>query len=97
MKAGVKIYEYKPGFVHSKLYLADDLFAIMGSVNLDYRSLAHNFENAVWSYGTQTVLEVKKDIEKVFEDCVLIEKGMVKMNLLQSIWVGAIRIFAPLL
>ena len=47
IKAGVKIYEYTPGFIHSKIYLVDDAYAIVGTVNLDYRSLAHNFENGV--------------------------------------------------
>jgi len=47
MDAGVEIYEYEPGFVHAKVYLADDEYAMVGTINLDYRSLVHNFENGV--------------------------------------------------
>ena len=50
MDAGVKIYEYTPGFVHSKQVLADDEMAVVGSINFDYRSLVHHYENAVWMY-----------------------------------------------
>lgn len=52
MDAGVKIYEYTPGFVHSKQVLADDEMAVVGSINFDYRSLVHHYENAVWMYRT---------------------------------------------
>ena len=44
MTAGVKIYEYEPGFIHAKSYLADDAYAMIGTINLDYRSLVHHFE-----------------------------------------------------
>ena len=47
MDAGVKIYEYTPGFVHSKQVLADDEMAVVGSINFDYRSLVHHYENAI--------------------------------------------------
>ncbi len=47
MNAGIKIYEYESGFVHAKTYLADDETAIVGTVNMDYRSLVHHFENCV--------------------------------------------------
>lgn len=47
MDAGVKIYEFEPGFVHAKVYLSDDKYAIIGTINLDYRSLVHHFENGI--------------------------------------------------
>ena len=47
MAAGVKIYEYEPGFIHAKSYLVDDDYAMIGTINLDYRSLVHHFENGV--------------------------------------------------
>jgi cardiolipin synthase len=47
MKSGVRIYEYKPGFIHAKSYIADDDYAMIGTINLDYRSLVHHFENGV--------------------------------------------------
>ena len=55
LKSGVRIYEYKPGFIHAKMYVCDDMTAMIGTINLDYRSLVHHFENGVWLYGTSTV------------------------------------------
>ena len=62
VKAGVRIYEYTPGFMHSKTVVIDDKAAIVGSVNWDYRSLYLHFESAVWMCGTPTVLEVRDDL-----------------------------------
>ena len=67
VKAGVRIYEYTPGFMHSKTVVADDKCAIVGSVNWDYRSLYLHFESAVWMCGTDTVLDVRDDLLKSFE------------------------------
>lgn len=58
---GVKIYEYTPGFIHAKNFLADDEYAVCGSINLDYRSLVHNFECAVWMYGTESIHAMRQD------------------------------------
>ena len=56
---GVKIYEYEPGFIHAKTYLADDKYAIIGTINLDYRSLVHHFENGVWLYNCDSIMDLK--------------------------------------
>ena len=66
LKAGVKIYEYTPGFIHAKSMVCDDECAVVGTINLDYRSLYHHFENAVYFAGCQAVLDVKQDCEEVF-------------------------------
>lgn len=58
---GVKIYEYTPGFLHAKNFIADDSTAVCGSINLDYRSLVHNFENAVWMYGADCIRDMRDD------------------------------------
>ena len=50
LASGVKIYEYTPGFIHSKQVLADDEVAVVGTINFDYRSLVHHYENAVLLY-----------------------------------------------
>ena len=67
VKAGVHIYEYTPGFMHSKTMVVDDKAAIVGSVNWDYRSLYLHFESAVWMVGTDTVHDVYYDLQKSFE------------------------------
>lgn len=62
MAAGVTIYEYEPGFIHAKSYLADDEYAMIGTINLDYRSLVHHFENGVWMYKCECINALKSDI-----------------------------------
>ncbi|MGO3733117.1 MAG: cardiolipin synthase [Vagococcus sp.] len=61
IEAGVKIYEYTPGFIHSKTFVVDDLYATVGTVNLDYRSLFLHFECGVWMYKTTAVQDVYED------------------------------------
>ncbi len=66
-KYGVKIYEYTPGFIHAKQVLCDDDVGIVGTINLDYRSLLHHYENAVWMYKTSALKEMKDDFNEIFE------------------------------
>ena len=61
IQAGVKIYEYESGFVHAKTYLSDDETAIVGTINMDYRSLVHHFENGVWIYNHKVIEDIKRD------------------------------------
>ncbi len=97
MEAGVKIYEYTPGFIHAKCYLTDDEIAMVGTINLDYRSLVHHFENGVWMYKTECVAEIKKDMHETLQKCVCITTEMEKPNLLQRFFRSVAKIFAPLL
>ena len=66
LKAGVRIYEYTPGFIHAKSMVCDDACAVVGTINLDYRSLYHHFENAVYFSGCEAVDKVKRDCEDTF-------------------------------
>ena len=66
MKSGVKIYEYTPGFIHAKSMVCDDEAAVVGTINLDYRSLYLHFENAVYFSHCDAVAAVKQDGEDVF-------------------------------
>ncbi len=70
LESGVRIYEYAPGFIHAKQFLSDDVKAIVGSINLDYRSLKWNYECAVYICNNDTVLEIKEDFLKTFDACV---------------------------
>jgi cardiolipin synthase len=69
MGAGVKIYEYTPGFLHSKCMVSDDECAVVGTINFDYRSLYHHFENAVYLANCPAVEAVKQDAEQTFALC----------------------------
>ena len=97
MKAGVKIYEYEPGFIHAKCYLADDTTAMIGTINLDYRSLAHHFENGLWMYKCDSIEDIRKDFADTFDQSILIEKGMLKKGPLRSLIRSLVKIFAPML
>lgn len=64
---GVKIFEYTPGFIHAKMCIADDKVAIIGTINMDYRSFFLHFENAVLFYGSSVVTSVYTDIVKIMD------------------------------
>lgn len=97
MDAGVKIYEYEPGFVHAKSYLVDDEFAMIGTINLDYRSLVHHFENGIWMYQCESINEMKADIEDTMSKSIEIHPDTLRINLLQRFIRSVIRIFAPMM
>lgn len=69
IKCGIKIYEYLPGFIHSKLFLTDDHCGTVGTINLDYRSLYLHFECGVWMYNTNAIIQMKQDFTETFEQC----------------------------
>ena len=97
MRAGVKIYEYKPGFIHAKSYIADDDYAMIGTINLDYRSLVHHFENGVWMYKCDAIRDIKKDVENTLDVSVEIKPEMLKTGLFMRFIRSVVRIFAPML
>lgn len=69
IKVGVKIYEYTPGFMHEKVLIIDDDFAINGTINFDYRSFYHSFECGVLFYRTNSIGHMKKDFLDLFPQC----------------------------
>ena len=97
MDAGVRIYEYEPGFIHSKTYIADGKYAIVGTVNLDYRSLVHHFENGVWMYKTDSIADIKSDLDKTLDKCIEVTADMLKMGRISKLIRSFIRIFAPMM
>jgi cardiolipin synthase len=66
---GVRIYEFTPGFCHAKMSIVDDLMATCGTINMDYRSLYHHFENGCLYADCGAVMETKKDFEETFAQC----------------------------
>ena len=69
VRNGVKIYEWTPGFCHAKMSVADDCMATCGTINLDYRSLYHHFENGCFMADCGTVLEIRRDLEHTITQC----------------------------
>ena len=98
LDAGVKIYEYTPGFIHAKNVLVDDRFATVGTVNLDYRSLFLHFEDGVWLCETPSIREIRKDFEQTLQVCESITPRRAKhLNLLLQLYRSILRVFAPLM
>ncbi len=97
MKAGVRIYEYEPGFIHAKSYVADDAYAMIGTINLDYRSLVHHFENGVWLYRCDAIRDIKKDIDDTLAKSIEVTPDMLKTGPLTRFIRSVVRIFAPML
>lgn len=97
LKAGVKIYEYKPGFVHAKGFVADDKIAGIGTVNLDYRSLFLHFEcNSVF-YKADIVEDLKRDYLKTQSECVERTLNDVKKGAVHNLIDNFLRVIAPLM
>lgn len=67
IKGGVKIYEYTPGFIHSKMFVSDDKVGVIGTINMDYRSFYLHFECGVALFGSSAIESMKKDMEETFE------------------------------
>ena len=66
---GVRIFEFTPGFCHAKMSIVDDLMATCGTINLDYRSLYHHFENGCLYADCDAVMDTKRDFEETFKQC----------------------------
>lgn len=69
LRAGVKVYEYTPGFVHAKMVISDDNKAVVGTINFDFRSLYHHFECATYIYRNSVVAEIEEDFKRTLESC----------------------------
>ncbi|MBQ3593187.1 MAG: cardiolipin synthase, partial [Clostridia bacterium] len=94
---GVKIYEYTPGFMHAKTFVSDDITAMVGTANLDFRSLYLHYECGVRIYGGDVIAEMKKDYLSTIEKCEEITLEKCKAGFFKSLWQSVLRIFAPLL
>ena len=98
LEAGVKIYEYTPGFVHAKVFVCDDIKAVVGTINLDYRSLYHHFECAAYMYRTSCIPDIEADFQNTLEQCRLVTPETIKKEKLSVKITGmTLKFLAPLL
>ena len=98
IQAGVKIYEYTPGFVHAKVFSSDDEKAVVGTINLDFRSLYLHFECATFFYRNNTVKAVENDFQNTLSACKLITmEDYKKLNIFYKIGGGILKLVAPLM
>lgn len=97
-KAGVKIFEYTPGFLHAKSLISDDDIAIVGTMNMDFRSFYLHFECATCFYRSSLVYAVKQDIEEIMAQSREIDDEWLKnIPIFYRITASIIRMFAPML
>lgn len=95
--AGVQIYEYSRGFIHSKTFVSDDTVATVGTTNLDFRSLYLSFECGALMYQTEAVTQLKEDFLQTLEQCHEITEKDCQCGPIQKIFQDILRLFAPLM
>lgn len=96
--AGVRIFQYKPGFIHAKCVLTDDESATVGTVNFDYRSFYHHFECGVYLYRAQAIEKLKEDMVNTFAVCEEITMEWCKKKFVKTNIVGPLlKLLSPLL
>ena len=77
-QAGVKLYTYTPGFVHAKSFVVDDTEAVVGTINLDYRSLYHHFECAAYLNGCTAIADIEADFSETLTKCRRVTRESIK-------------------
>lgn len=98
MRAGVRIYEYRPGFIHAKMIVSDDEVGIVGTMNMDFRSFFLHFECGTALYGGAAIREIRRDIEQTMGMSREIDSDWVRRTpWISSIIASLLRLFAPLL
>lgn len=95
--AGVKIYEYTPGFVHAKSYVCDDQIGTVGSINMDFRSLYLHFECGTMLYQCEAIHDIKTDMEQCFEQCHQVTMGDCRQGVIGGLFTSVLRVLAPLM
>ena len=98
LRAGIKVYEYTPGFVHAKVFVSDDVSATVGTVNLDYRSFYHHFECGVFFHENSVVRKVEEDFRNTLQQCQEVTMNYYRKIPLYQKMVGMVaRLLAPLM
>ena len=97
IKNGVRIFEYLPGFVHGKEFISDGKKAVIGSINLDFRSLYLHFENAAYIYDMPAIDDMEADFQKCLTECIEIDMEVYdRLPPLKMLFGSALKVFAPL-
>ncbi len=96
--AGVKVYGYRDGFIHSKTVVADGEIAVVGTANFDFRSLVHHFECATLICESTSINDIYEDFNELFDyECVKYNAQDLKINALSRFIKSILRLFAPLM
>ena len=95
IKAGIKVYEFTPGFMHAKNFICDDVYALCGTINFDYRSFIHHYENAIWMYKTSCIKDMKEDFEDTIKECSIQNEKTSYQKAIVRLFVGLLKVFSP--
>ena len=98
VQAGVQIYEYTPGFVHAKVFVCDNKKAVVGTINLDYRSLYHHFECATYMYQCDCIPGIEQDFQETLAKCRTVTPETIKAERFgYKLWGALLKFLAPLM
>lgn len=98
LSAGVKLFEYTPGFVHAKVVVSDDEKAVVGTINMDYRSLYHHYECATYLYRTACIAEIEQDYQQTESCCTQVTEETTRKEKAYLQALGAVmKLVAPLM
>ena len=97
LRAGVRIYEYTPGFLHAKCYVSDDRVAVVGSINMDYRSLFLHFECGALLMDNSQVLALRDDVQATLPLCREVQLSDCRTNLPGTVLDSVLRLLSPLM
>lgn len=98
IESGVKVYEYTPGFIHAKSFVVDDKYGVVGTINLDYRSLYLHFECGVWIYKSKTLLDIKEDYIATLQKCnIYTLEQCYRVSGIRKLFRSILALIAPLL
>jgi len=95
---GVRIFEYTPGFMHAKMFISDDIRAVVGTINLDFRSLYLHFECGVYCYNSPVVADIEADYQDILQKSEeILLKNCADYSLIGRLSGRMLRLFAPLM
>ena len=97
LRAGVRIYEFTPGFLHSKCYVSDDHLAVVGSINMDYRSLFLHFECGALLYNNSQVIALRDDVLATLPRCREVSLSDCRTSLVGTLLDSVLRLLSPLM
>jgi len=97
ISAGVRIFEYTPGFTHAKSFVSDDEIAVVGTINLDFRSLYLHYECGLLLINTNSIMQLKNDFTATISKCVEITYNDLKQSFFWHLFDAVIRVFSPMM
>lgn len=97
VNGGVNVYKYKPGFIHSKVFVADDIVSTVGTINMDYRSLYLHFECGLYMENVDCIKDIKKDMVETIEKSQKLSKKEAKPSFIKGMIQALLKLIAPLM